>query len=100
MFKSKDVAYMKPSSFCSMSDVLGNWYGFLFTTLFTSLKSAKDLKEPSGFAMVNMEHSHSELLIFLNTPYEHNLLISSLSFSLVNMAWGKAWHDMALDLDL
>ena len=60
-----------------MSDIFGYGYDFLFMTLFISLKSAKDLKEPSGLAMVNMGHAHSELLIFLNTPYEQNLLVAS-----------------------
>jgi hypothetical protein len=70
---------MKPSSFCNMSEILGNGYGFLLITLLTSLRSAKDRREPSGFEIVNIGHAHSELLIFLSTPYEQSRLSSSFS---------------------
>ena len=62
-----------------MSVILGSGKGFLFITLFTSLRSTKDLSEPSGLDIVNIGQAHSEWLIFLNTPYSHNRFISSLS---------------------
>jgi hypothetical protein len=62
-----------------MSEILGNGYGFLLITLFTSLRSAKDRKDPSGFEIENIGHAHLELLIFLSTPYEHSWFSSSFN---------------------
>jgi hypothetical protein len=69
--------------------------GFLWITLFTSLRSASDQKEPSGFDIVNIGHAHSEWLIFLNTPYSHNCLFHPLVASLESVGLGMALHDMA-----
>jgi hypothetical protein len=70
---------MKPSRYCNMPEILGNGYGFLLITFFTSLRSAKDRKDLSGFEIVNKGHTHLELLIFLSTPYEHSGFSSSFN---------------------
>ena len=91
MFKSSDDAYMKPSCLCNTSVVFGRGYGILLTT-------ANDLSDPSGLEMVNIGHAHSELFVFLSTPYLHKLLSLPLVSSLENvdvirlgMEWILIW---------
>ena len=83
MFRSRDVAYMNPSSFSSISCILGIGKGCLFIHLFSSHKSASDLKEPSGLFIVNMGHAHLDLFILCTIPSLHNLSTSALSL----MVW-------------
>ena len=79
MFRSRDVVYIKPSSFSSISCILEIGKGCHFTCEFNILKSARDLKDPSGLFIVNMGHAHLDLFIFLKIPRSHNLATSSLS---------------------
>src|SRR5688572_27624571 len=94
MFKSSDVANMNPSSFSSISWILGIENGCLFILLFSSLKSVRDLEDPSGLLIVNMGHAHSDLFIFLKIPSSHNLFTSSLSFTSweCGTGYGFAWY--------
>ena len=83
MFRSRDVANIEPSSFSSISCILGNGKGCCFIYEFSSLQSARDLKDPSGLFIANMGHAHLDLFIFLKIPSSHNLATSSLSL----MVW-------------
>lgn len=94
MLRPSKAAYMNPSSFCSISWILGIWNDCLLIFLFSTCKSTKDLKEPSGLEMINMGDSLSKLLNFLNVSALHNLSTSFCSF--FSWDWGTryalAWH--------
>ena len=94
---SNDVAYMKPSCFCSISVIFGRGYGLLLKTLFNSLRSANNQSDPFGLEIVNCGHAHSELFVFLKTPYLHCLAIP---FFLESREMDKIWHGMAFDWGL
>ena len=65
MFKSKDVACAKPSSFCGKSCVLGNGHGCLLILLFESLKSERNFARLFFFGLINVGAAHSDLEMFL-----------------------------------
>jgi hypothetical protein len=73
IFRSNDVARQNPSSFCNRSFILGIGKVFLLILLFSSLRSAKDLKDLSGLDIVNMGHAYSYLFTFCNTPKSTSL---------------------------
>ena len=52
---------------------LGQLKEIFLTCEFSSLKSAKDLKELSGFAIVNIGYPHSDLFILHKNPYSTSL---------------------------
>src|SRR6476620_8046959 len=99
MLRSSEVAHMKPSSFWSMSWILGIGKGCLLILLFSSLRSAKERRDPSGLLIVNIGQAHSEWLIFLKIPCLHNLSTSSLSFCSweYGTGYGFAWYGAAVE---
>ena len=68
MFKSREVAYLKPSSFNNKSCILGIGNGLRLIRLFSSLKSEIKRTVPFFFGIINVGAAHSELLIRLRTP--------------------------------
>jgi hypothetical protein len=60
MFRSKDVAYLKPSSLRSRSCIFGMGKGFLFILLFSSLKSEIKRTVPFFFGMIKVGAAHSD----------------------------------------
>jgi len=78
----KQVAYIKHTSFCSISWIYDIGNGCLLIILFNFLRFARDLKKPSGLEIVNLEDVHLNLIIFLDIPYLHDLSNFLLSFFL------------------
>ena len=60
MFKYKDEAYLKPSSFKSNSCILGIGNGFLLILLLSSLKSEMKQTVPFFLEIINVGAAHSE----------------------------------------
>ena len=66
MFKSKEEAYLKPSSFKGQFYILGIGIGLLF--FYSSLKSEIIRTVPLLFGIINVGAAHSGLIFtFLNT---------------------------------
>ena len=76
MFKSSDVAYLKPSSFSSKSCIFGSGYGLRLMCLFSSLKSVNIWIEESFFGITNVGAPHSDLFTCPSTPIFNNHSIS------------------------
>jgi hypothetical protein len=70
MFKSKDVTYLKPSSFSNKSCILGIGNGFCLIRLFSSRKSDINLTVPFFFGMMNVGAAHSERFTLRSTPIQ------------------------------
>ena len=68
MFKSREVAYLKPSSFNNKSCILGIGNGLRLIRLFSSLKSEIKRTVPFFFGIINVGAAHSELFIRFKTP--------------------------------
>ena len=78
MFKSREVAYLKPSNFNNKSYISGIGKGFLLILLLSSLKSG--MKQTVPFVLGIIEAAHLELFLRFHTPYFINLLTSVLEF--------------------
>ena len=76
MFKSNDVAYLKPSNFNSRSCIFGIGNGFRLIRLFSSRKSDMNLTVPFFFGMINVGAAHSEQFTFRSTPIRQSLTTS------------------------
>src|SRR5687768_6960175 len=72
--------------------------GYRLIHFFSSLRSAKERRDPSCLLIVNIGQAHSDLLIFLNIPCLHNLSTSSLSFCPweCGTGYGFAWYGAPL----
>ena len=97
MFKSKDEAYLKSSSFKSKSCILGIGNGFLLILFFSSLKS--EMKQTVSFlwGIINVGAAHSELIVRFKTLMIINVIasifrVSSCTFGIGN---GLAWYSLA-----
>ena len=86
MFKYKDEAYLKPSSFKSKSCILGIGNGFLLILLLSSLKSEMKRTVTFFLGIKNIDAAHSELLVFLKTSMFTNLRTSVLKAG-IGLAW-------------
>ncbi len=97
MFKSRAVAYVKPSSSCRTVLILGIGNGFLTTHLFTSLKSPTTLTVLSFFGMINVGDAHWESSCHLSTPKLHSLRTSFLVVStyFLGIGKGRPWYGCA-----
>ena len=91
MFKSKDVAYWKPSSFSSKSWIFGIGKGFLFILLFSSRKSEMNWIIPFFFGMMNVGAAHSERFTFRKTPMLHKRSTSVRKVCSWIFGIGYAW---------
>ena len=80
MFKSKDEAYLEPSSFKSKSCILGIGNGFLLIFLFSFLKSEMKRTVPFFLGIIIVGAAHSELFLRFKTPITY-LLISVIRVS-------------------
>jgi hypothetical protein len=76
MFKSNDVAKLKPSSLSSKSCILGIGNGFRFIRLFSSRKSDMNLTVPFFFGMMVVGATHSERFTLRSTPIRQGLSTS------------------------
>ncbi len=65
MFKSKVVAYVKPSSSCNVVLILGIGYGFLMIRLFSTLKSDIVRTVWSFFGMMKEGEAHLNVKRYL-----------------------------------
>ena len=81
MFRSKAVAYVKPSSSCRTVLTLGMGNGFLTIRLFISLKLLTTRMVLSFFGMMKVGKAHSESACHLSTPKSHSLWISFFKVS-------------------
>ncbi len=97
MFRSRAVAYVKPSSSCRTVLILGMGKGFLTILLFNSLKSLTTLTVLSFFGIMNVGEAHSESACHCNTPKSHNLWISFLVISMcfLGIGNGRPWYGCA-----
>ena len=68
MFKSRDVAYLKPSYFSNRSCILGIGQGFRLMLLFSSLKSDIKRTVPFFFGKMKVGAAHCELFMRFNMP--------------------------------
>ncbi len=68
MFKSKVVAYVKPSSSCNVVLILGIGYGFCTICLFSSLKPDIVRTVWSFFGMMKEGKAHLDNGCHFNTP--------------------------------
>jgi hypothetical protein len=68
MFKSRVVAYVKPSSSCKVVLILGIGYGLLTMRLLSSLKSDIVLTVCSFFGMMKEVEAHLDNGCHFNTP--------------------------------
>ena len=93
MFKSREVAYLKPSSFNNKSCILGIGNGLRLIRLFSSLKSEINLTVPLILGIIWVGAAYWELLIFLNTPILINLSTSFLRVGswIFGIGKGFAW---------
>ena len=76
MFKSSEVAYLKPSSFSSKSCIVGRGYGLHLMSLFRSLKAVNIRIVESFFGITNGSAPHSNLFTHRSTPIFTNRSIS------------------------
>ena len=68
MFKSSEVAYLKPSNFNDKSCILGIGKGFLLSLLLSSLKSEMKRAVPLFLGIIKVGETHLELFLRFNTP--------------------------------
>ncbi len=97
MFKSKVVAYMKPSSSCNVVLILGIGYGFLTIRLFSSLKSDIVRTVWSFFGMMNEGKAHLDDGCHFNTPIKIRQSISFMRVALCifGIGYGLPWYGLA-----
>ena len=69
MFKSSEVAYLRPSNFNNKSCIFGIDEGFLLILLLSSLKSEMKWLVPFFLGIIKVGASHSELYLHFNTPF-------------------------------
>ena len=93
MFKLKRGSIQRTSSFCSMSWIFGIGDRCLLVHLFDFLKPVIGHKDPSGLDMVNIQHAHSDLLIFLSVLCLHSLVPTSSKFYFLQV-WYWVWYSM------
>ena len=90
MYKSKDEAYLKPSSFKNKSCILGTGNCFLLILLLSSLKLEMERTVPFFLDIINVGAVHSELFLPMFTYLLTSVLrVSSCTFGIGN---GFAWY--------
>ena len=97
MFKSKVVAYVKPSSSCNVVLILGIGYGFLTIRLFSSLKSDIVCTVWSFLGIMKEGEAHLDDGCHFNT---HITIRQSISFMRValcifGIGYGPPWYSLA-----
>ncbi len=97
MFKSSVVAYVKPSSSCSVVLILGIGYGFLPICLLSSLKSDIERTVWSFFGMMKEGKAHLDDDRHFNTPINIRRLISFIRVALCifGIGYGLPWYGLA-----
>jgi hypothetical protein len=90
MFKSRDVSKEEHSNFCSIWDILGIAYGFLFNSAFSFLKYDMNLTAMFFFGIINIGTPNSQSLYLLITPRLTSLSILTLRVSWWILGTGKA----------
>ena len=96
MFKSRAVAYVKPSSSCRTVQILAIGNGFLTIHLFTSLKSLTTRTVLSFFGIMNVGDAHWESSCHFST-LSYIVFVPPFWWS-PHDSWvlEKAGHDMAV----
>ncbi len=97
MFKSKVVAYVKPSSSCNVVLILGIGYGFLTIHLFSSLKTGIVRTVWSFFRMMKEGKAHLDDGCHFNTPIKTRQSISFMRVALCifGIGYGLPWCGLA-----
>ena len=97
MFKSSDVACLKPSNFNNKSYKFGLERDFLLILLFSSLNSETKQTVPFILGIIKVGASLSELFLRFNTPMFTTLLTSVFRFSscILGIGKGLARHCLA-----
>ena len=96
MFRSRAVAYVKPSSSCRTVLILGMGNGFLTICLFISLKLLTTCMVLSFFGMMKVGKAHSESACHFKTPQSHSLWISFLRSPHAFLVLGTFCHGMVV----
>ena len=91
MFRSRAVAYVKPSSSCRSVLILGIGNHFLTIHLFNLLKSLTTLMVLSFFGTIKVGEAHSESACHCNTLKLHSHWISFLVTSKCFLGTGNVW---------
>ncbi len=96
MFKSKVVAYVKPSSSCNVVLILGIGYGFLTIRLFSSLNSDIVRTVWSFFGMMKEGKAHLDDGCHFNTPINIRQSISFIRVALCifGIGYGLPWYGL------
>ena len=89
MFRSNEVAYLKPSSLSKRSCIFGMGKGFLLILLFSSLKSDMKRTVPFFLGIIKVGAAHSERLTHLRTPIFTSLSTSFLKVPSCTLGIGK-----------
>ncbi len=102
MFKSKVVAYVKPSSSCSVVLILGIGYGFLTIRLLSSLKSDIVRTVWSFFGMMKEGEAHLDDGCHFNTHINIRRSISFIRVALCifGIRYGLPWYGLAPSFNL
>ncbi len=97
MFKSSVVAYVKPSSSCSVVLILGIGYGLLNIRLLSSLKSDIVHTVWSLFGMMKEGEAHLDGGYHFNTPINISQYISFIRVALCifGIGYGLPWYGLA-----
>jgi hypothetical protein len=90
MFRSRDIAYWKPSSFNSKSCILGREKGFHF------MKLDMTWTIPSFFGIINVGYPRSDQFIFLRTPilYRRSSSIFRVASCTLDIGHRRAWYGL------
>jgi hypothetical protein len=98
MFKSRVVAYVKPSSSFKVLVILGMGYGFLTMRLLSSLKSDMVCTVWSFFGMMEEGEAHLDDGYHFNTPISTRQFISFIRVALCifGIGYGLPWYGLAL----
>ena len=96
MFRSRAVAYVKPSCSCRTLLILGMRNGFLTICLLISLKWLTTHMVLSFFGMMKVGEAHSESACHFKTPKSHSLWTSFLRFPHAFLVLGMVCHDVVV----
>ena len=96
MFRSRAVAYMKPSSSFKTVLILVMGNSFLTICLFISLKLLTTHTVLSFFGMIKVGEAHSESACHFKTPKLRSLWISMFKVSTCFLVLGMVCHDMVV----
>ncbi len=97
MFKSKVVAYVKPSSSCNVVLILGIGYGLLTICLLSSLKSDIVRTVWSFFGMMKEGEAHLDDGCHFNTPIKiwQSISFMRVALCIFGIGYGLPWYGLA-----